>query len=67
MITKDQICDKLIFAIRNSGKSQTYIAQKLNVKESMITHYISGKEMPLLDKFAYLCELLELDVNEILC
>lgn len=67
MITLQQIREKLIEAIKESGLSQTEIAKRINVKQPTVRQYISGRAMPALDTFAKLCKELELDANEILC
>lgn len=67
MITLDQIREKLQDAIRNSELTQMQIAKKLNVYQSAIGQYLSGRAMPSLETFANLCQVLDLDANEILC
>lgn len=67
MITLDLIKTKLAEAIKNSGLTQTELAQKLNIRQSNISHYIKGDKMPALDTLANLCVVLDLDANEILC
>ena len=58
---------RLAEAIRQSGMSQTTIANKLNVSQSTIAHYIKGDIMPSLETFAELCKILDLDANYVLC
>lgn len=67
MITLEQIRNKLNESIKLSGLSQSELARKLNIKQQTIACYLSGKAMPALDTFANLCEILDLDSNEILC
>lgn len=67
MITLNKIQKQIEEAIRQSGISQTEIANRIGVKQSQISCYIHGKKMPALDTFAKLCEVLDLDANEILC
>lgn len=67
MITIDNIQTKLIEAIKQSGLKQVDIAKKINVTQSTIAHYIKGDKMPALDTFANICEILDLDANDILC
>ena len=67
MVTLEQIRTNLQEAIKQSGMTQTAIAKKLNVYQSAIQQYLSGRAMPALDTFANLCVLLDLDANEILC
>ncbi len=67
MITLDQIRNRLIEAIKNSGISQTQLANSLQIQPTQICSYMNGRKMPALDTFANLCKVLDLDANEILC
>lgn len=67
MITLDQIRKKIQEAIKNSGLSQTELARRLNIYQTAVSQYLSGRAMPALDTFANLCAVLELDPAEILC
>ncbi|MBD5086575.1 MAG: helix-turn-helix transcriptional regulator [Clostridiales bacterium] len=67
MIKLDNIREKIIEAIKQSGLTQTEIANRLGVKQATIGQYLSGRAMPALDTFANLCKILDLDSNEILC
>ena len=67
MITLQEIQIKLIEAIKQSGLTQKSIAEKVNVSQQTISHYIKGDKMPALDTLANLCVYLDLDANEILC
>ncbi len=67
MITLELIKIKLAEAIKNSGLTQMELAQKLNIRQSNISHYVKGDKMPALDTLANLCVVLDLDANEILC
>lgn len=67
MITHKQIKKELKQAIESSGKTQSYIAEKLGLKQQTISEYLHDKTMPSLETFANLCEELDLDANEILC
>ena len=67
MITVEQIRLKLQEAIKHSGMTQTEIAKRLNIYQSAVQQYLSGRAMPALDTFANLCDVLDLDANEILC
>ena len=67
MITLEQIRVRLVEAIRQSGHTQTEIANALNVTQSTIAHYIKGDIMPALDTFANLCKILDIDTSYILC
>lgn len=67
MITINDIQNKLAEAIKQSGLSQTFIGAKIGVSQQTISHYIKGDKMPALDTLANLCDLLNLDANDILC
>lgn len=67
MITLEQIRQGLINAIKQSGLTQVELAKKLNISQPTVSEYITGKSMPALDTFANLCQLLDLDANDILC
>ena len=67
MITLNQIQGKLKEAIKNSGLTQTQIAEMLNIKQPTVGQYLSGRAMPALDTLANLCIILDLDANDILC
>ena len=67
MITTTDISLKLAEAIRQSGMSQQEIAKRIGVKQQQISSYLKGKTLPALDTLANLCNVLELDANDILC
>ena len=67
MITLDQIRVKLIEAIKESGITQTQLAQQIGVCQQAIGQYLHQNKMPALDTFANLCAALDLDANDILC
>ena len=67
MITLEQIQIKIAEAIKQSGMTQTAIANALNIKPTQICSYIKGRKLPALDTLANLCKLLDLDANYILC
>lgn len=67
MIELNNIRIKIIEAIKQSGLSQTEIANKIGVGQQTVSEYLRGKSMPALDTFANLCAVLDLDANEILC
>lgn len=67
MITQENIRKELVAAIKQSGLSQIQIAQKLGIKQPTVSEYVTGKSMPAIDTFANLCQILDLDANEILC
>ncbi|MBD4339515.1 helix-turn-helix domain-containing protein, partial [Xanthomonas citri pv. citri] len=63
MITIDQIRKNVISAIKSSGLTQTELAKKLNIYQSAVNQYLSGRALPALDTFANLCVILDLDAN----
>ncbi len=67
MIRLSQIRLRLIKSIKESGLSQTEIANKLNISVSSISHILKGDIMPALDTLANLCQILDLDTDYILC
>ncbi|MBQ9113859.1 MAG: helix-turn-helix transcriptional regulator [Clostridia bacterium] len=67
MITLSQVQEKIIEAIKRSGITQTELAQKVGVTQSVISHYVNGRKLPALDTLANLCVVLDLDANDILC
>lgn len=67
MVTINQIREKLIEAIEQSGLSQAKLAEKLHIRQQTVSDYINGKSMPALDTLANLCVALDLDANDILC
>ena len=67
MTTIEQIRNSLMEALKHSLLSQTELANKIGVTQSMISHYASGRKLPALDTLSKLCSVLDLDANEILC
>lgn len=67
MITLNAIQKKLAEAIKQSGLTQTEIANRLSIRQQTVSHYVKGDIMPALDTFANLCLVLDLDANDILC
>ncbi len=67
MITLEQIQSKIAEAIKQSGMTQTAIANALNIRPTQICSYVKGRKLPALDTLANLCKLLDLDANYILC
>lgn len=67
MTTLSQIRTKLIEAIQQSGITQTELAKRVGVIQQTIAAYLHQNKMPALDTFANLCEVLDLDANDILC
>ena len=66
MISLQQIHERLAEAIRQSGLTQTEIANKIGVKQPTVGQYISGRAMPALDTFAKLCKVLDVSPGYIL-
>lgn len=67
MVTIEQIKKNLAEALKQSGKTQKAIAEKINVKRQTVSCYINGTKLPALDTLANLCVVLDLDANDILC
>ena len=67
MVNIDIIQIKIRESIKQSGLTQTELAKRLGITQSAIAHYVKGDIIPSLDTFATLCEVLDLDANEILC
>lgn len=65
-MTIDTIKERLSEEIKNSRKSQKEIAKQLKIDQSMISMYVTKKNVPKIDTFADLCKLLDLDANYIL-
>ena len=66
MITIEQIRQNLKEAIKNSGFTQTLLAQRLGIRQQTVQQYLSGKALPALDTFANLCVVLDVDPADIL-
>lgn len=67
MITLNQIQQRIIEVIKQSGMKQTVLSEKLNLTQSTIAHYLKGDILPALDTLANLCKVLDVDANYILC
>lgn len=67
MITLDEIRKRLVETIKQSGLTQTEIANHLNIGQQVISEYVRGKSLPALDTLANLCKVLDVDANYILC
>lgn len=67
MVTLEQIRERLQAAIRQSGLTQTELAKRLNIYQSAVGQYLSGRAMPALDTFANLCAVLDVEPAYILC
>lgn len=66
MITAEQIRERIAEAIRQSGMTQTELADKVGIKQPTIGQYLSGRAMPSLETFANLCRILDVSSDEIL-
>lgn len=67
MVTLEQIQQRLAEVIRQSGYTQTALAQKLSIGQQTISHYIKGDKLPALDTLANLCKILNVSPAYILC
>lgn len=67
MVTLEQIQKRLAEVIRQSGYTQTALAQKLSIGQQTISHYIKGDKLPALDTLANLCKILDVSPAYILC
>jgi len=66
MVTLKHIQKNLALAIRQSGFTQTELAQQLGVSQQTISHYIKGDKLPALDTFANLCAIIDVNPQDIL-
>jgi len=53
-------------AIKQSGISQTKLAEMLSVSPSCVAHYVKGDILPSIDKLADLCAILDVDPSYLL-
>ncbi len=67
MTTLQQIRERLIETIKQSGQTQTALAKQIGVGQQTVSDYLHGKAMPALDTFANLCAVLDADPAYILC
>lgn len=67
MIKVEDIKIKISEAIKYSGKTQTEIAKAIGVSQQMISSYAKMEKTPQIENLANLCNVLDLDANEILC
>lgn len=67
MITNEQIRAKLIAAIRGSGITQKELAERIGIAQQSLAQYLTGRAMPAVDTLANLCDVLDLDANDVLC
>lgn len=66
MVSAEIIRERLAEAIRQSGMTQTELADKVGIKQPTIGQYLSGRAMPSLETFANLCRILDVSSDEIL-
>ena len=52
--------------LKNSGKTQTEIANELEVSRQMISEYKTGKSVPSLEKLYELCKCLDVSSDYLL-
>lgn len=67
MINNEKIKNNLLESIKESGITQNDLAKKLEISQTAISKYFSRGSLPSLEIFANLCDILDLDANEILC
>lgn len=53
-------------SIKESKKTQIYIAAQLGIKQATVSEYVTMKSLPALDTLSELCKLLDIDANYIL-
>ncbi len=63
----EQISNEIATAIKQSHMSQTEIANAVGLSHAAISQFVHNKSLPALDTLSKLCEILDLDANEILC
>lgn len=67
MVTLEKIRERLTESIKQSGYTQTKLAQLLKISPSTISHYLKGDKMPALDTLANICLILDVSPAYILC
>lgn len=67
MITLNDIHLRLCECIRESGCTQTHLAELLGISPATISHYLRGDKFPALDTLANLCRILDVSPAYILC
>ena len=58
--------ERFIEALKNSGYTQTEIANKIHVSKQCITDYKKGKTVPSVDTLILLCKLLDVSADYLL-
>ena len=66
-ITLNDIHLRLCECIRESGCTQTHLAELLGISPATISHYLRGDKFPALDTLANLCRILDVSPAYILC
>lgn len=66
MNVEDQIRDRLIKAIKQSGLKQKEIAKQALISNATLSDYIHKNKFPTLTTFAKLCEVLDVSADYIL-
>ena len=66
MNTLELIKSRISYELKNCRYTQKEIAEKINVSQSCIAHYIKGDIVPAIDTLSYLCKFLQIDANYIL-
>lgn len=67
MITLEQIQERIAESIKQSGYTQTKLAEMLHVTQSSVAHYVRGDYLPSLDTLANLCRILDVSPAYVLC
>ncbi len=67
MIDKDRIKKRLSNALKDIDIDKNDILKKLKISKHTYEQYISGKKFPSFMTFAKMYELLDLNLNDILC
>lgn len=67
MITLNDIHLRLCECIRESGCTQTHLAELLGISPATISRYLRGDKFPALDTLADLCRILDVSPAYILC
>ena len=63
---KDSFVDNLKYYLKLRGKTQADLAKYLNVSKPTITNYITGVNLPRMDKVDKICEFLFIRRSDLL-
>ena len=66
LANEENIRQRLIKAIQESGISQTEIAKKANITSASLSDYIHKGKLPSLTTFALICKAIDISADEIL-